>query len=140
MLNKKLIFVAVCAAFTFGCGDDSGGDGGTGGGTGGTGGGTGGTGGAMVDGGDDAGDAGGDAASDGGVETAAEFCDRYETTCMFGGNERYADESACETAYDGYSAAKQECVRTHLTNAMGMMPTDVMVHCPHATGLTICDI
>ncbi|MGE0327765.1 MAG: hypothetical protein AB7K71_18735 [Polyangiaceae bacterium] len=113
--------------------------GGTGGGTAGTsstggsaGAATGGTGGAATGGsaGSATGGTGGTSAS-----AAEAFCAEYETTCTFGGTDRYADNAACISAYEGYDAGRQACVEMHLNLASN----DATTHCPHATGQAPCN-
>jgi len=102
-----------------GCDSSSGGSGGDGGAGGGLGGG------------------GGDGGAGGGGGASAEaiaFCGRYETTCMFGGADRYTDEAACVDAYD--NDGQSACYETHLTNAEN---GDAATHCPHATGIGLCN-
>jgi hypothetical protein len=72
----------------------------------------------------------------GGVTGAAAFCGLYSEVCSFGGADRYESQQACVAAYDGYDAARQECVETHLGFAQSMM--DPATHCPHATGQAPC--
>jgi hypothetical protein len=79
------------------------------------------------------GSAGGGGTS-GGSQAAQTFCNQYETTCTFGGAMRFADEAACLTGYDGFSASRKTCVEDHLDLA----PSDTGMHCPHATGLSTC--
>ena len=132
-----IVLVLTGALAIVGCGDDetngtggSGGDGATGGGTAGTGGtGGGGTGGVG-------GGTGGSGGMDGGSAAAKAFCTRYPMTCDFGPG-GYADEDECIAMYDSFSGPKQTCVEEHLTNAEGGNTT---LHCPHATGETVCDI
>ena len=60
--------------------------------------------------------------------------------CGFGAD-RYADEGACEDAYNGYDSSRQDCVVEHLQNADNSVPgsADENEHCGHATGLAPCD-
>lgn len=127
-----VILVLSGALGVLGCDSDegSGGSGGSGG--------TAGSGGSAGSGG--AGGAGG-AAGEGGVgggggasAEAIAFCARYETTCTFGGVDRYADEAACLDAYD--NSGQSACYETHLGLAETMDPAD---HCPHATGIDLCN-
>jgi len=82
------------------------------------------------------GGSGGSAGSGGSGASAAAiaFCDRYETTCTFGGANRYADEAACLDAYD--TSGQSACYETHLANAEA---GDAATHCPHATGIGLCN-
>ena len=134
------VLVLTGALAIVGCGDDAtngtggtGGDtGGTGGGTGGVGGGTGGSGGT----GGVGGGTGGSGGAGGGSAEAKSFCVDYGSTCGFGVMDRYADEDACVTDFDGATTAKQECIVTHIGLASG----DTNLHCPHAMGQTLCDL
>ena len=65
---------------------------------------------------------------------AIAFCASYATTCMFGGAGRYTDEAACLDAYD--TSGHSDCYETHLTNAKTM---GAATHCPHATGIGLCN-
>jgi hypothetical protein len=107
-----------------GCNDET-----TNGGTGGSGGsaGSGGSGGEAGMGGEGGG--GGSGAS----AEAMAFCAQYETTCTFGGVDRYADEADCLDAYD--NSGQSDCYDTHLGLAQTMDPD---THCPHATGIGEC--
>ena len=67
---------------------------------------------------------------------AMAFCLEYEGTCGFGGGNRYASAGACESAFDAFSAERQDCVTNHLGLAMALEPDE---HCPHATGQHPCD-
>jgi hypothetical protein len=66
---------------------------------------------------------------------SALFCASYESTCGFG-VDRYADADDCISSYEGYPAARQTCVETHLGFAEG---GDTGLHCPHATGEAPCN-
>ena len=119
-----------------GCDSDtgSGGSGGSGG-TAGSGGsaGSGGAGG-MGGGAGGAGGEGGMGGGGGASDEAIAFCAGYETTCTFGGVDRYADEAACLDAYD--NSGQSACYETHL----GLAETgDADTHCPHATGIGLCN-
>jgi hypothetical protein len=72
----------------------------------------------------------------GGMHGAAYgFCVDYALICGFGGSERHASQSACEQAFDSYSAGRQSCVRAELAEA----ETNVS-HCAGATGQAPCDV
>jgi hypothetical protein len=111
-----------------GCDSSTGGSAGSGGSAGG--GGSGGSGGAAGMGGGD----GGAGGNGGPSAKAIAFCASYATTCMFGGAERYPDEAACLDAYD--TSGQSGCYETHLTNAKTM---GAATHCPHATGIGLCN-
>jgi hypothetical protein len=106
-----------------GCDSDDGGAAGSGGA-----GGTAGAGGSAGAGG--AGGMGGEGGAGG--SPAAAFCDRYETICTFGGEDRYTDEAACLDAYE--NSGQSACYETHLELA----ESDATTHCPHATGIGEC--
>ena len=80
------------------------------------------------------GGSGGSAGSGGSGASAAAiaFCNDYETICTFGGDDRWADEAACLTAFD--TSGESACYTTHLGLAAG----DAETHCPHATGIGEC--
>jgi hypothetical protein len=73
---------------------------------------------------------------DGGTDAAAAFCADYGEICGFDGA-GHQSEQECEAAYNGYDAARQTCVETHLGLADSSM--DTATHCPHATGAAPCD-
>ena len=130
------IFVILMLSGTLGvlgCSSSSDGSAGSGGSAGSAG--SGGSAGAGGEGG--TGGGGGEAGGGGGGSASAEaiaFCDRYETTCTFGGADRYPDEAACLVAYD--TSGQSACYETHLSNAEG---GDAATHCPHATGIGLCN-
>ncbi|MCA9627635.1 MAG: hypothetical protein KC766_08220 [Myxococcales bacterium] len=104
---------------------------------GGAGGSTGGSAGATT-GGTGGGSAGSGTGGSGGAANAAEaFCAKYETVCTYGGADRYADETACISAYEGYDSMRQGCVEKHLQNAVD--ESNPTLHCPHATGQAPCN-
>jgi len=75
---------------------------------------------------------GGGAGGSGASAEAIAFCNDYETICTFGGDDRWADEAACLTAFD--TSGESACYTTHLGLAAG----DAETHCPHATGIGEC--
>ncbi len=121
-----LITIGLALALAPACGDDDDGGGGTDdAGTGGEDAGTGGDAGPRPDAGPvDAGIGSG----------AATFCSGYETTCGYDDSaaNRFDDEAACLSFYEGAATGCVTCIETHLTNAMG---GNVELHCPHATGV-----
>jgi hypothetical protein len=62
------------------------------------------------------------------------FCATYETACMYGGAERFADEAACLSYYDDAAAGCQTCITMHV----GFVATMGVSHCPHAMGAGPC--
>ena len=84
---------------------------------------------------------GGSAGSGGAGGASAQaiaFCDRYEASCTYGGD-NYDDRADCLASFDGYDAARQQCVTDHLGLAEGSAPGDTRVlHCGHAAGLPPC--
>lgn len=133
---RVLVILALSGALgILGCGDsDENGTGGSGG-MGGTGGsaGMGGSGGSAGMGG--SGGEAGMGGSGGASAAAMAFCQEYDTVCTFGGQDRYADEAACLTAYD--TSGQSACYETHLGFAVDM--NDTTTHCPHATGIGLCN-
>ena len=140
---RILVTLALCGSLAVvGCSDNNdnntGGSGGSGGSgaTGGSGGtaGMGGSGGTAGMGG-----SGGTAGQGGtgGASAAKAFCEDYDSICGFGG-EGYADQGACESAYESFSGPKQDCVELHLGFADDMM--DTVTHCPHANGGGPCNL
>jgi hypothetical protein len=124
---RFLVGLILCGALAVsGCSSDDGNTGGSGGSAGS--GGTAGSGG-MAGGGGAGGQGGG-----GGMSAAESFCNDYERICGFdsGG---FTSQEECETAYNGFTPARQTCVETHLGYAETIDPE---VHCPHATGVAIC--
>jgi hypothetical protein len=119
-----------------GCGSTSSNTGGSGGngGSAGAGGGEGGSGGeAGMAGEGGAGGEGGEGGAGGG-SAAQDFCALYDTTCGYGGADRYADEGACLDAYE--NSGQSACYEMHLGFAIDM--DDPATHCPHATGIGQC--
>ena len=68
-------------------------------------------------------------------KSAADFCAEYATVCTFTGDMRYMTMGDCVTKYGAATAAGQTCRAGHLCNAK---TGDKTVHCPHATGLSVC--
>ena len=68
---------------------------------------------------------------------AATFCAQYQTTCGFGGTNRFADLSACVSMYGAFVANRQRCATEHLCNAG--QAGQATLHCPHATGQSPCN-
>jgi len=131
---RFLIVLTLAGALgIFGCGSD---DGGGGGGSGGSGG-TGGTGGSGGEGGTGGTAGSGGEGGTGGTAAAAAFCNEFEQTCTYGGN-NYADRADCLASYEGYTVERQQCVMTHLGLAQAN-PADVELHCGHASGLAPCN-
>lgn len=89
---------------------------------------------------DDDGGAGIDSGGGGPSAEATAFCTQYGTVCEFGGT-GYADQGACETAYDGYADARQTCVEDHLEFAAAEADgsAEEMMHCGHAAGAAPCN-
>lgn len=65
-----------------------------------------------------------------------DFCSKYKTVCTFGGASRYSDEADCFAKYTAATAAGKTCRAGHLCNAAAASPA---IHCPHATGLAVCE-
>jgi hypothetical protein len=112
-----LLFLVQCASP-----ENTGGSGGTAG--------TGGIGGASGSGG-----SGGTVVRCPASDEAVAFCDGCETTCGFGGADRYANQADCESSYDSYNQDNRNCVEQHLGFAM----SDANTHCPHAAGAAPCN-
>ena len=91
---------------------------------------------AVVGCGDDSSNTGGSAGTGGtaGTPEAQAFCAQYETTCGFGGADRFADMDACISGYDSFAPSRQACVEQHL----GFATDDPTTHCPHAAGAPPC--
>ncbi len=79
---------------------------------------------------------GGQGGSGGGIDPAVAFCTQYGEICTFTGT-GHQSQNECETAYNGYDTARQECVTTHL--GLAESTTDTATHCPHATGEAPCN-
>ncbi len=137
-MRTLTILVLSGALGLMGCSDSS--DSNTGG-TGGATGGTGGTGGMAGMGGDGGMGGGAGMGGEGGMggDTGARadaFCADFEATCDYGGD-NYADLSDCLSSFEGYDAARKDCVETHIGLAE-MNPGEVELHCGHASGMPPC--
>ena len=73
--------------------------------------------------------------------TAAEFCQLYLETCSGVSNPPggYTTLTDCETAWARFTfETTRECRSYHLCNSASYDKTNVVVHCMHAMGISMC--
>ncbi|HXI40151.1 MAG TPA: hypothetical protein VNH83_09235 [Bryobacteraceae bacterium] len=65
-----------------------------------------------------------------------DFCEKYAVVCTFGGASRYSSQADCFTKYAAATETGRTCRAGHLCNAAA---AGAAIHCPHATGLAVCE-